>query len=155
MNLQFRELTTCDTPSLGWGVGVGIPKKHYLVLVEVIVRRAWRRGPFRVGASISQSVSRPQRSDFFSLGGTIMGVYKSRCAAQQCNHTNNAPCNHSCISIIIHLIICLVIDLVVGQFSGGRGGHARWKRTSHDDDVRNVGQDRGQGDEPNITDTAM
>jgi hypothetical protein len=72
---------------------------------------------------------------FLTMGVQSWG-YKSRCAAQQRNHTNNAPCNHSCISIIIHLIICLVIDLVVGRFSGGRGGHARWKRTS-DDDVRN------------------
>ena len=56
---------------------------------------------------------------------------------------------------LIHLIIYLVIDLVVRQLMGrGDEGHARWKQIS-DDDVRNIGQGRSRGNEPNITCTAM
>ena len=60
----------------------------------------------------------------------------------------------SLMHLIIHLIVYLVIDLVVRQLSRGDGGHARWKRIS-DDDVRDIGQGRSRGNEPNITCTAM
>ena len=60
----------------------------------------------------------------------------------------------SLMHLIIHLIIYLVTDLVVGQLSRGEEGHAKWKRSS-DDDVRDVGQGRSRGDEPNIICTAM
>ena len=56
----------------------------------------------------------------------------------------------SLMHLLIHLVIYLVIDHVVRHLSRGEGGHAWWKRSS-DDDVRDVGQGRSRGDEPNIT----
>ena len=60
----------------------------------------------------------------------------------------------SLMHLIIHLTIYLVIDLVVGQLGREGGGHARWKRSSADD-VRDVRQGRGRGDEPNVTGTTV